>query len=259
MFNLDPRVRHEVAAHPYPLLFVTISGAHLYGFASPDSDYDLRGAHLLPLRELVGLRLPRETVEISEVRDGLEMDVVTHDARKFFGLLLKNSGYALEQVLSPLVVVTSPSHEELCAIARRSVGKLHARHYFGFAENQWKLFARKMPHRVKPLLYIYRVLFTGIHLMNTGQIECDLGVLNEEFRSPQVAALMAIKKSQQENTPLPEADLAFYEQEYQRLQLLLREAEARSSLPERAEVWDDLNDLLLRLRLGGEDGAQNKA
>ena len=38
----------QVEAHPYPLVFATISGAHLYGFPSPDSDYDLRGVHLLP-------------------------------------------------------------------------------------------------------------------------------------------------------------------------------------------------------------------
>jgi hypothetical protein len=36
-------LRTEAARHPYPLLFATISGAHLYGFPSPDSDYDLRG------------------------------------------------------------------------------------------------------------------------------------------------------------------------------------------------------------------------
>ena len=35
-------------ALPYPLLFATVSGAHLYGFASVDSDLDLRAAHLLP-------------------------------------------------------------------------------------------------------------------------------------------------------------------------------------------------------------------
>jgi hypothetical protein len=28
-------LRAEVARHPYPLLFATISGAHLYGFPSP--------------------------------------------------------------------------------------------------------------------------------------------------------------------------------------------------------------------------------
>jgi hypothetical protein len=34
--TIDPRLRRIVAAQPYPLLFATISGAHLYGFPSPD-------------------------------------------------------------------------------------------------------------------------------------------------------------------------------------------------------------------------------
>ena len=42
--KIDPRLNNIVAAQPYPLIFATISGAHLYGFPSPDSDYDLRGA-----------------------------------------------------------------------------------------------------------------------------------------------------------------------------------------------------------------------
>jgi uncharacterized protein len=46
--NFDRRVTNEIASQPYPLLFATISGAHLYGFPSPDSDYDLRGVHILP-------------------------------------------------------------------------------------------------------------------------------------------------------------------------------------------------------------------
>ena len=50
---LDPRLTRIVAEHPYPLLFATISGAHLYGFPSPDSDFDLRGIHVLPLREVL--------------------------------------------------------------------------------------------------------------------------------------------------------------------------------------------------------------
>ena len=48
-------LRAEAASHPYPLLFATISGAHLYGFPSQDSDYDLRGVHILPTKEAVGL------------------------------------------------------------------------------------------------------------------------------------------------------------------------------------------------------------
>ena len=47
----DDRLRDEVARHPYPLVFATISGAHLYGFPSPDSDHDLRGGHVLPVHD----------------------------------------------------------------------------------------------------------------------------------------------------------------------------------------------------------------
>src|SRR5918999_970856 len=173
----DPRLLAEVAAHPFPLLFVTVSGAHLYGFPSPDSDYDLRGAHLLPLRQVVGLRPGPETVERSDVREGLEVDLVTHDAAKFFRLLLRKNGYVLEQVLSPLVVHAAPAHEELKSIARDCVTRHHAHHYLGFAQTQWKLFEKESPPRVKPLLYVYRTLLTGIHLMRPGRVEANLVAL----------------------------------------------------------------------------------
>jgi uncharacterized protein len=87
----DERLHAVAARQPYPLLFVTVSGAHLYGFPSPDSDYDLRGVHVLPVQEVVGLDPGRMTVESSGIDDGLEIDLVTHDVRKFFGLLLKKN------------------------------------------------------------------------------------------------------------------------------------------------------------------------
>lgn len=106
--NIDPKLQLHVDEHPYPLLFATISGAHLYGFPSPDSDFDLRGAHMLPLGNVVGLVPGEETVEKSGIRDGLEIDLVTHDIKKFMGLMLKKNGYVLEQLLSPLIVHTTP-------------------------------------------------------------------------------------------------------------------------------------------------------
>ena len=63
--NIDSRLHRIVVAQPYPLLFATISGAHLYGFPSPDSDYDLRGAHVLPVETVVGLEVRDETMEDS--------------------------------------------------------------------------------------------------------------------------------------------------------------------------------------------------
>jgi hypothetical protein len=53
----DPRLHRIVAAQPYPLLIATFSEAHLYGFPSPDSDFDLRGAQVLPVERPVEPRL----------------------------------------------------------------------------------------------------------------------------------------------------------------------------------------------------------
>jgi predicted nucleotidyltransferase len=247
----DPHVHRIVAAQPYPLLFATISGAHLYGFPSPDSDFDLRGAHVLPLKNVVGLDVDDETVQDSRVIEGLEMDIVSHDVRKFFGLLLKKNGYVLEQLFSPLIVHTTPEHAELKAIARDCITKHHSHHYFGFAETQWKLFLKESPRRVKPLLYVYRVLLTGIHLMRTGQIEANLLKLNEEFRLPYIADLVARKLAGPEKSKLEDADIGFHESEYQRLRGELQVAHDASGLPEipSEETRAALNELLVRVRL----------
>jgi predicted nucleotidyltransferase len=250
--TLPPLLANIAAAQPYPLVFATVSGAHLYGFPSPDSDFDLRGAHVTPLDRILGLEVLDETLEDSRVIDGLELDLVSHDVKKFFGLLLKKNGYVLEQLLSPLIVQTSAAHTELCALGRQCVTRHHAHHYLGFAETQWKLFAKEPQPRVKPLLYVYRVLLTGLHLMQSGEVEANLVTLNEAFCLPQVPDLVARKLAGPEQGILPTAELAFHEAEYSRLRTALMAAEASSHLPEKPSdsVRQALNDLLIRLRLG---------
>lgn len=245
----DPRLVQQIESHPYPLVFATISGAHLYGFPSADSDYDLRGVHLLPLREVLSLTVSHETVEKSGIYDGLEVDLVTHDAKKFFGLMLKKNGYVLEQVFSPLVVHTTPEHAELVEIARRCVTKHHAHHYLGFAATQWHLFQKEEPPKVKPLLYVYRVLLTGIHLMRSGVVEANLLRLNKQAKLPYIGELVGRKAEGGERSKLADADVQFHQREYERLRAELEAAYQQSTLPEMAEGQDELNDLLVRLRL----------
>jgi hypothetical protein len=257
--TIDPRLHRIVAAPPFPLLFATISGAHLYGFPSPDSDFDLRGAHVLPIEKVIGLEVKEETVQDSRIIEGLEMDIVSHDVKKFFGLMLKKNGYVLEQLYSPLIVQTTPEHEELKSIAHGCITRHHSHHYFGFAETQWKLFNKalasgRQPRRVKPLLYVYRVLLTGIHLMRTGKIEANLVTLNEEFRLSYIPDLVARKLAGPEDIAagqLLDSEVAFHESEYQRLRGELQAAHDASQLPELPDkaTRATLNDLLLRVRL----------
>lgn len=247
--NKEEKLKKIIASQPYPLLFATISGAHLYGFASPDSDYDLRGSHILTLPEVLRIDPGRETIEISEVRDDIELDLVTHDIKKFFSLLLKKNGYVLEQLYSPLIVHTTPEHEELKAIAKGCITRHHNHHYLGFARTQWHLFEKESPRRVKPLLYVYRVLLTGIHLMQTGEIEANLLTLNESFKLPYIPDLIERKVAGHEQSILEDINVEFYQREYDRLYQELLTASESSWLPIAPSAKNALNDLLVRLRM----------
>jgi hypothetical protein len=93
------------------------------------------------------------------------------------------------------------------------------------------------------------VLLTGIHLMQTGEVEANLLRLNERFRLGYIDDLVARKLNGKELSTLPDADLAFHQAEYQRLRGELQNAFEATALPETPKAQDDLNRLLLKLRL----------
>ncbi|MEV0113767.1 nucleotidyltransferase domain-containing protein [Streptomyces sp. NPDC050844] len=244
-----------VAEQQYPLLFATVSGAHLYGFPSRDSDVDLRGVHLLPLREVLGLTPAQETRTRMWDADGLEMDLVTHDLAKFARLLLRPNGYVLEQLLSPLVVHTTPEHAALVDLAPRLLTLHHARHYRGFAKTQWRLFGKT--GELKPLLYTFRVLLTGIHLMRAHEVQADLSTLLDSVRAPDYVRDLVTAKAAAEHGHLSTLDCAPSHErmtgDVEALQAALDEAEQSTTLPEETDAGADLNELVVqtRLRSGG--------
>jgi predicted nucleotidyltransferase len=249
--TIPPWATEVAATLSRPPVFVTVSGAHLYGFPSVDSDLDLRGVHQLPLAEVVGLRTGPETIEVGGERDGVELDIVSHDLAKFCRLLLRPNGYVLEQLLSPLVVVTGPAHEELVALAPDCLTCHHAHHYLGFAATQWALFRRT--GELKPALYTLRVLLTGIHLMRAGEVVADLRRLWEGQGVDYVPDLIAAKsagehRSLSDDPGLPDATVLAADVDRLRTELEL--SRDRSALPAVPPAADAVNDLLIRTRLG---------
>ncbi|MEU9975702.1 nucleotidyltransferase domain-containing protein [Streptomyces sp. NPDC051014] len=238
-----------VAEQPHPLLFATVSGAHLYGFPSRDSDVDLRGAHLLPAADLVGLHEPEETRSRMWTRDGVEMDLVTHDLRKFVRLMLRRNGYVLEQLLSPLVAHTGDTHRELVSLAPDVLTGHHAHHYRGFAATQWRLFGRT--GELKPLLYTFRALLTGIRLMRAGEVQAHLPTLLAEVpEAPGYLAELIDAKAEREHGPA-DVEHARVSGDVERLHALLDTAQDASALPDAPRAHDALHDLLVRARLEG--------
>ncbi len=177
---------------PEHFLFLTLSGAHLYGFPSPDSDLDIRGAHLLPIEALVGLRKPDETYSVLEDDvNGVELDCVSHDVGKYLRLLTHKNGYVLEQIFSPLVVFDHGDLDALRHLAQGAITKHVAHHYRGFFRNQIKLVQREDVPKVKTILYLFRVAMTGIHLLKTGEVEANIRTLNEGvFRRSDIPELI---------------------------------------------------------------------
>jgi uncharacterized protein len=265
--NVQKELKSVVQTHPYPLLFATISGAHLYGFPSPNSDYDLRGVHILPLHEIAGLLPERDTIERAQPDGPIDLDLVTHDIKKFFVLLLRRNGYVLEQLLSPWVVHTTPEHQELVSLAPKCITKHHCFHYLGFAATQWKLFEKESPRRIKPLLYVFRVLLTGIHLMKTGEVQASLPKLNETAKLPYIDELVSRKlagpelveissnvaaNQKTDPTTLSDSDFSFYKSEYERLTSELESMHKTTHLPDMPSANAALNSLLVRIRLAAK-------
>ncbi|MFD7613568.1 DNA polymerase beta superfamily protein [Streptomyces sp. NPDC059828] len=241
-----------VADQPDALVFATVSGAHLYGFPSRDSDVDLRGVHVLPVERIVGLRDPEETRSRIWDRDGTELDLVTHDLRKFVRLMLRRNGYVLEQLLSPLVVHTTQEHAELVALAPGVLTSHHAHHYRGFAGTQWRLFDKT--GELKPLLYTFRALLTGIHLMRTGQVQAHLPTLLGEVTAPGYLSELIAAKTEAEHGPAG-VDTESVRADVDALHAALDAAQERTELPAEPEAFAALDDFVVRVRLAQGAGA----
>jgi predicted nucleotidyltransferase len=240
-------LRQLIEQQRYTPLFVTVSGAHLYGFPSPDSDVDLRGAHLLPLRDVIGLDLPNQTVERKLDLAGTEVELVSHDLAKYLRLLVKNNGYVLEQIFSPLVVMGQGFLNELRPLARRCITRHHYRHYRGFLSTQRKLLEKQEPKITKTVLYAYRVLLTGINLLRTGEIECNLSRLAHEYQRPFLTDLIAQKR--EEKGTAPHLDWSFHHSQLQELEGILDTAYQESALPGESDRRA-VNAFLIRWRSG---------
>src|SRR5437870_3034793 len=84
-----------------------------------------------------------------------------------------------------------------------------------------------------------------------GEVEANLVTLNEEFRLPYIADLVARKLAGPEKSKLTDSDISFHESEYERLRGELQSAHDASQLPElpSEQTRAALNDLLIRVRL----------
>jgi predicted nucleotidyltransferase len=226
---------------------VSLSGAHAYGFPSPDSDVDLKAIHVTPTARLVGLDPPPLHADRLEVLDGVEIDYTSNELGGVLASILGGNGNYVERVLGALSLRSSPEHAELRPLVAAGLSRRLHRHYFGFARGQLQQLDAMPQPTAKRMLYVLRTALTGLHLLTTGRLVIDVRELLDDYGFAAAAALVERKRAG-ERIGLEEGEKTRWRGELVRALELLEHAPERSPLPEESPNRAELEAWLVEVR-----------
>ena len=173
-------------------LVIYLSGAHAYGFPSPDSDLDLKCVHIAPTGDLVGLHAVEDPGDRIDIVDGVELDYGSNELAPVLRGVIKGNGNFIERILGDLALGGDTGLlSEARAVVRPLLSRRVAKHYGGFATSQLRAFDDKPT--AKRALYVLRTAATGRHLMAHGELVTDVGRLGELVPA-EIGELLAIKQ-----------------------------------------------------------------
>ncbi len=236
----DSRRRHVVVA---------LSGAHAYGFPSPDSDLDLKAIHVAPTSRLVGLHPEPGNAERMEViaHDGanVEIDYSSNELGAALASVVKGNGNYLERILGACTMRTSPEHEALIPLVRATISKRLHRHYLGFAGSQRREVEASAAPTAKRVLYVLRTALTGVHALRTGEIVPDLREHLARYGFEEASALIEQKRAGEQ---VVLTDLDRWRAVLDRAFVALAAAVEESPLPDEPGGVDALETFVIELR-----------
>jgi predicted nucleotidyltransferase len=140
-------------------LFYIESGSRLWGIASPDSDFDVRGFHLQSQKQYYDFKKYRDIIEIS---DG-DFDFVSYDIDKMFGLLAKSNPTVFEWIRANIVYFNQlPQWAEFQKqIIDNFDFKALFYHYISLAKGQFNLMETGKKFTYKKTFYCIRGLLSA--------------------------------------------------------------------------------------------------
>lgn len=182
------------------ILHCVESGSRAWGFASPDSDYDVRFIYVRPKEFYLRLDKTRDVIEW-QLDDTL--DINGWDIKKALQLLHKSNPTLFEWNSSPIVYKTTPEWERISAVINSYfVAKQGLYHYLNTARHNYKEFLTGDKVKYKKYFYVLRPLLACKWILAEGTPPPMLfstlmdKYLDEELK-PDVERLLDIKM----NTP----------------------------------------------------------
>lgn len=233
---IEPDARTEIerrlllieAEHSVRVLYACESGSRGWGFASPDSDYDVRFIFVHPLSWYLKVSAQRDVIEVP-ISD--ELDINGWELRKALSLLKKGNATLIEWLDSPVVyradTVFLTAIRDAARHTHQAVRSFH--HYVHMARKNYREYLRGDTVRLKKYLYVLRPLLATLW------IEQGLGVVPMRFQTlvdavvtdpalrDAITQLLAIKRAANESEygqPLPIIN-AFIDEQLTRLESVL--------------------------------------
>lgn len=159
--HIDATLDDVAREHGIAILFAAESGSRAWGFASPDSDYDVRFIYAHPRQWYASIMEARDVVE--RPLDRHLVDLAGWDLRKALRLMLKSNPAFYEWLVSPIVY----RDDHTFAAAARTLFESHAEldvmahHYHAIARGQWKSeIESKEAVKLKKYFYVVRPLLS---------------------------------------------------------------------------------------------------
>ena len=143
------------------ILYACESGSRAWGFASPDSDYDVRFIYVKPIHWYLSIEKRKDAIDLPV--DPNNIDLSGWELTKTLALFRKSNGPLLEWLQSPIVYLDKGNfRERLWELSNQySAQKALIHHYLGIAKNSFLANTDTFRIKIKRYFYILRPLLAA--------------------------------------------------------------------------------------------------
>lgn len=187
------------------IIMAVESGSRAWGFASPDSDYDVRFVYVRKLQDYLRLEKSKDIIEwqLDDV-----LDINGWDLKKALQLMYDSNPSIFEWCASPIVYKGSKAFDELKEIRRAYYSrKKSLYHYWHMANNNYQAYLQGTEVKIKKYFYVIRPLLAAKWIIDT---KTQPPMLFSELMAAElpVELMATVKKLLEMKQNMPEMGLA---------------------------------------------------
>jgi len=227
------------------IVCAAVSGAHVGGYDAPDGPLEIKGIHVEPTENLVGLSQAPKSINWVGEYEGHRVDFVSAEVGLVCSELLKGDGSVLERTLNPLQLVDSEDLRRLRRVAEGTICRRYFNHYNDFARGLLKDHETNPTPTIRRVLQAYRTALSGVHLLQTGELLFHLPTLAHSYGQDRLSELISIARGDAE-ARLPEG--SHWINHLARLHPALEKAANESPLPPDPPYPAEVEEYLLDMR-----------